>query len=593
VDCRWSAARLPSQAHGGEIPTWNQVASASMCAAWQSFAAGRKQAARAAACWRQQSSRRRTSWREWQAGHRADWHSSDTPPKDEQWCWQSLGVAGAFSAAGLLFAEGTLLAKADAVRQEVYVWGRSQSIPGGADGDVLWPQRAKWFDGHRPGWEKLSFGPNFGAALDRQGLIFVWGEGITEATFVGPLGVNVQGDARGHSFVDVQCSATKIFVLTRHGQTFFFEGVLDELRARSICEVPSQEPLSLDGRAVPGLPQPGWWGRLRCTGGVKQMSIGLEHGAFVTSKGDLYCVGSNQWGQCGVEPPRQKGPMGALEERGHIEVTTPVRVNFPETAGPIVSVAVGGRHTIATDASGKAFAFGDDRRIQLGLGDTRTGGSDERHSYGVLHQDAMGGKQVKADMKRIKVYRYYDPHMQSSPVETLAPVAYNRPPYPPPSFITCGEDFTIAVHRDSPDWYSDDQLTNVLLCCGENGEGQCGRSLQQQQQPWTQVRLPKRSRTLALACGQAHCLALLATGELFAWGANQQGQVGNGKRAVVTRPARVVLQSSTPSSEPPRESADGRIVAPAPVVVELPGKITSISCGFRNSAVICEVPQEE
>jgi len=504
--------------------------------------------------------------------------------------WLPVGLGAVLTTAGLVISEGVVLAKSPETRQEVYVWGRSQAIPGGSDTDVLWPKRVAWFGNHARGWTSIKFGPTFGAALDRQGCVFVWGEGHADAAPVGPVCVQLEGDAKSKKIVDVQCSATKIFLLTGCGETFFIEDVSGSLCDRSMSQQPKPEPLVLQGCAVPGLPQPGFVGRLTGRGGVTQMGIGLEHAAFVTSSGELYCVGGNEWGQCGQEPPRQKGPMGAMEERRRVEVTSPVRVRFPDSAGRIMSVAVGGRHTIATDDNNKSFSFGDDRRIQLGLGDTRSGGGDERHSYGVLHQDAMGGKKVKAEIKRNVTYRFYDPHMQFSPQECVSPVVYNRPPYPPPSLIACGEDFTVAVHRDSPDWYSEEQTTNVVVACGENGEGQCGRGLQAQQQAWTPVRLPKRSKTVAVACGAAHCLALNSKGDLFAWGANQQGQVGNGKRALVLRPGRVVQHMSTEASAKPTMDAEGRRVAPAPVIVELPGRIDTISCGFRNSAVICEVP---
>merc|ERR1712003_339330 len=101
--------------------------------------------------------------------------------------------------------------------------------------------------------------------------------------------------------------------------------------------------------------------------------------------------------------------------------------------------------------------------------------------------------------------------MQWTPIACVPPAVYNRPAYPQPSSITCGEDFTIAVHRDSPDWYSKEDETNQLLICGENGVGQCGRTLAQQQQAWLPARLPKRSRTVMVACGQAHSLAVLST----------------------------------------------------------------------------------
>lgn len=471
----------------------------------------------------------------------------------------------------------------------MYVWGRVNSIPGGANGDVLWPKRIAFFEQHEAGWQKISFGPSFGVALDKTGAVYVWGE--TMEDFVGPLALDVQGEASGHRFVDVQCSSNKIVARTARGHTFFLEG-LDEALAKSPAGA-KPSALTLQSRAVPGLPRPGAMSRLLGGGGIKHMSIGLEHAAFVTHKGEVYCVGGNEWGQCGVAPPRQKGLMGALEDRTRLEIELPSKVDFPEGAGPIESVSVGGRHTVAMEASGRTYAFGDDRRVQLGLGDTRTQGVDERNSYGVIQTDSIGGKVTKQAITRNVTYRYYDPHMQSSPVETIAPKVYNRPPYPLPSVIACGEDFTIALHRDSPDWYTKDKETNILACCGENGEGQCGRGLQEQQQAWTPVRMPKRSRTLLVAAGQAHCLALLTTGDLYTWGCSQQGQLGNGKRASKAKPIKIGLQ---PAGGPTVKnvSAPGEAAQYVTVVdyVPFPGQIVDLTCGFRNSAVICEVPTE-
>jgi len=215
--------------------------------------------------------------------------------------------------------------------------------------------------------------------------------------------------------------------------------------------------------------------------------------------------------------------------------------------------------------------------------------------------------------------------MQHVPTQQVPPAVYNRPEYPPPTYITCGEDFTIALHRDSPDWYSAEQETSVLMCCGENGEGQCGRSLQQQQNAWLPVRLPKRSKVLAAASGQSHSLALLSTGEVFAWGSNQQGQIGNGKRALVCRPLRVVCEKrekppeaetapQTPAeahTPPEAQSFSARAAEAASMLpwsrgmrgpmeepkrrpehpaVEMPGKVVAIACGFRNSCVVCDLP---
>lgn len=486
--------------------------------------------------------------------------------------WLAGAAGGVLGIAGLLTANRPVLAKEVDVRQEVWVWGRRNSIPGGAERDALRPLRVKWFENHKSAWKKLAFGPSFGAALDCDGKVFVWGVSEIETSegpeeiFVGPSALDVQGSARDQRIIDVQCSSQHIFVLTANGGTFVFEGVEESLRSPKSAP---QAPLKLVGQKMPGIPQPGLRSRIFGGGGVVQMSIGLEHAAFVTHRGELLCTGANKWGQCGEQPPKQKAKtMGAWEETVHVETVTPVRVTFPKNASRITSVSVGGHHTIAVDDLGQMFSFGDDRRIQLGLGDTRTVGSDERNAVGVLNRDHMGGKETKSDLKRRLVYKYYDPHMQAFPVELLPPPATNRPAYPPAQFVACGQDFTIAGHRDSPDWYAADKETSVLFFCGENGEGQSGRNRQQQQTPWQQVRLPKRARTVAVACGQGHSIAQLASGELWAWGMNQQGEVGNGSRASTCPPVKITLD------------LEGGV----------PRKVLSVACGFRNSGCICEAP---
>mmetsp|Transcript_31927 Transcript_31927/g.74747 ORF Transcript_31927/g.74747 Transcript_31927/m.74747 type:complete len:584 (+) Transcript_31927:90-1841(+) len=528
-----------------------------------------------------------------------DGHRQRHPEEAANWMPAlASGVVG-FTGLVLLF-QDSVAAKSPEMRQEVYVWGRREAIPGGANGDVLRPTKIEWFDEHPYGWEKIVLGPSFGAALDKKGRIFVWGEGrpmeAEDSVFIGPAEVSFQGGCNGQRVQDMQCSSTALYILTKGGRTYMVAGVPDLMT--SVAEAASENgsasssssgKLEMPSTEVPGIPRPGWFGG----GGVKQMAIGLEHAAFLTKDGEVYCVGGNSWGQCGVKPTKQKGPMGALEDREHMEVTVPTKVQFPEGAMQITRIAVGGRHTVCQDASGNLYSFGDDRRIQLGLGDTRSLGNDERHSYGVLHVGDLPAK-PKRSMARSAAYRYYQPHMQWTPTQVQAPLAYNRPAYPPASFLVCGEDFTVAVHRDSPDWYEKDQETNVVFCCGENGEGQCGRSYQQQQQVWLQARLPKRSRTTSVACGQGHCLALLASGQLFGWGTNMQGQLGSGSRAPACPPVPIYLKEPPP---PPQPAESLPVQQPEPRT-EDPGpepwpeyNVLSFSCGFRNTAVICEVPE--
>lgn len=485
----------------------------------------------------------------------------------------SLGAAGAFG--GLVFLDGPLYAKTREARHEVYFWGSRDSMPGGASNDVLRPRKVDWFDtgSKTGGWKKIAFGPCFGAALDEAGNLYVWGSFAQKSDtdsdarrFVGPLPARTAGEASRQHFLDVQCSENQIYTLTSNGQVYVFDDMASVLESSKS----ETESLGLPGKKVRGLPGPGLFKR----SGVTAMGIGPKHAAFVTHNGELYCFGSNKYGQCGVAPPvRKRDPRGAYVEPADVLQETPVKVDFPEEAGKIVSVSVGGKHTSAMDAAGKCFSFGDDTKIQLGLGDTRTGGYDERHAFGT-YAIAQTGSSVKADIQKAVSYRFYDQHMQSSPIQTLHPPAYNRPPYPNASFVSCGGEFSVAVHRDSPDWYSVEDETNVLFACGENREGQCGRNLQQQQQTWNTVRLPKRCRTMGLTCGSGHCLAMLKTGELYGWGSNSKGQVGIGGRHLTKfgAPQKIEVWGKADEGEP-----------------EIPkGKIRNISCGFQSSAAICD-----
>ena len=37
------------------------------------------------------------------------------------------------------------------------------------------------------------------------------------------------------------------------------------------------------------------------------MSVGASHASFVTDEGDVYCLGSNTCGECGIDPAKDAG----------------------------------------------------------------------------------------------------------------------------------------------------------------------------------------------------------------------------------------------------------------------------------------------
>ena len=80
-----------------------------------------------------------------------------------------------------------------------------------------------------------------------------------------------------------------------------------------------------------------------------------------------------------------------------------------------------------------------------------------------------------------------------------------------------GTDFSVALTK-----------SGAVFAWGGNRWGQLGDGTIQQRFAWTQVKLPTRSAIVAISAGDDHVLALSRSGQVFAWGRNDVGQVGAG-----------------------------------------------------------------
>jgi len=461
----------------------------------------------------------------------------------------------------------------------VCVWGQRDAIPVSdasgdrePDSDIRAPAEIRWFHMHaeRHGrlWEQITFGPSFGVARTDHGELFVWGSCRLGSSrkFVSPRLLPTDGTSPDCSIQDAQCSESAIWALTSSGEVLVWERVPEMMteacgsRAR-----PLRPPRILGGLSRP----------------VRQMSIGPTHASFTLDNGDLYCIGCNRNGECATDPSRS--PMAVVCQK----------VQFPAGVTPIVQARCGRSHTSAISSNGSNFAWGDDSKIQLGLGDTRSNFGDERPysgSRGFLNQlrsgEAMAPSPAmrgaadspsfsKAHSSASARYSEFEPHYQFKPSDMQSvPLEFERQvhgiSYPPADGVECGDDFTILIIRDSPDWFAPEEETNRLFCCGDNSKGQCGRSMQAHQQTFAATRTPRNSRTESLACGSSHCLAVLkrlAAGsekpELWSWGSNERGQAGVAQQKGVVCPA-------------------ARIKLPDRGL-----RIEAACCGFSNSAVIC------
>jgi alpha-tubulin suppressor-like RCC1 family protein len=160
-------------------------------------------------------------------------------------------------------------------------------------------------------------------------------------------------------------------------------------------------------------------------------------------------------------------------------VATPVRIT---ALGSIVAVSAGADHILALDSGGRVWAWGDNDYGQLGNGT-------------------------------------FDPSSVPFPVPALSGVVA----------ISAGNRFSMAIRGDGTLW-----------SWGENYQGQLGIGV-----PWVYfssvpVQTVAVTNVTAIDAGGRHALALMADGSVWAWGANEHGQVGVARASFAEfTPARV------------------------------------------------------
>ena len=205
-------------------------------------------------------------------------------------------------------------------------------------------------------------------------------------------------------------------------------------------------------------------------GTVTQAAGGGIHSLAVTSTGQLYAFGYNFNGELGNTTNNQTNQPNP----------TPTLVTLPGATGPVIQAAAGGFHSLGVTSTGQLYAFGD-------------------NSYGQL------GTTIK------DIYG-------KNPTPTLVTLPGEEGPV---TQVAAGAEFSLAVTS-----------SGQLYAFGENDYGQLGNAnnsqpLEAHPTP-TLVTLPgEEGPVTQVAAGHDHSLALTSTGQLYAFGENRFGQLGN------------------------------------------------------------------
>jgi alpha-tubulin suppressor-like RCC1 family protein len=285
-------------------------------------------------------------------------------------------------------------------------------------------------------------------------------------------------------------------------------------------------------------------------GRVAALATGSTHSLVLTSTGELYTFGENQFGQLG------RAANSGTENANRV----PERVSLPGASGQAVQIAAGVEQSLALTSTGQLYAFGGNRYGELG--NAANAGSQIPNptptpvvlpgASGQVVQIAAGVEQSLALTSTGQLYAFggnrYGELGRAANAGTPAP---NPTPAPVSLPVAAGPVRSIAAGG-----FHSLALTvsGLIYAFGRNTDGQLGNAAgtggEQANSAPLAVTLPgANGPAIGLAAGAAHSLAITASGELYSFGSNLDGQLGraasSGTANANPTPARVALPAGT------------------------------------------------
>jgi alpha-tubulin suppressor-like RCC1 family protein len=260
---------------------------------------------------------------------------------------------------------------------------------------------------------------------------------------------------------------------------------------------------------------------------IVELAAGDGASLALTADGVLYSFGENRYGELGR----------ALDSGSEPAEPLPTRVAIARSGERLVQVAAGGAHSLALSASGQLYAFGLNAAGQLGSttdnGTENANPAPERVTLpgtsAPVSQIAAGGAHSLALTSTGQLYAFGSNRFgQLGSQANSGSEAANPSPLPvslpgavgPVTQIAAGSAHSLALTE-----------TGQLYAFGSNQFGQLGSQANSGSELANAtprpVSLPGASGPVTeIAAGAFHSLALTSTGQLYAFGRNSAGQLG-------------------------------------------------------------------
>ena len=354
-----------------------------------------------------------------------------------------------------------------------------------------------------------------------------------------------------------------------------------------------------------------------------QVAAGAAHSLVLASDGQAFAFGSNASGQLGDGSTTQRNSAvavlmpagmtfttlaagaqhslaigsnatvyawganesGQLGDGSTTQRTAPVAVGLPAGITP-AALAAGLQHSLALGSDGQLYGWGANLYGQLGDGSTTQRNSPVAVSLatGVSAVAVAAGDQHSLAIgSDDKLYAWgYNNRGQlgdGTTTRRTAPVVVNLPAGVTPRALAAGSLHSLALGSDGQ-----------VYAWGRNANGQLGDGSTTQRTSPVALSLPAGVTALAIEAGASHSLALGSDGKLYSWGLNDAGQLGNGStaqrlspNAVPTYDSQTVLESST------NPSAVGQLVI---LSVEVVGNAPTGTVQFKDGSTNLGGPVE-
>lgn len=258
-------------------------------------------------------------------------------------------------------------------------------------------------------------------------------------------------------------------------------------------------------------------------GAAEQVVAGTRHACARSAGGQLACWGHNGHGQVG------DGTTGQATVARLVD------------GGPWVDVDAGGSHTCAVDVAGGGFCWGEgggQQQNRLGIGST-SGATvptplvmPEGRSVAAV---AAGGEWHSAAIDpegRVYVWGWGRAGQlgDTGTSATVVPVEMPLPAGMVATQISAGADHTCIV----------DQHGDVF-CWGRGTDGQLGGGVAADSPQLVHVRVPDGVAAATLDVGDDHACIVDVAGDVWCWGAGDDGRLGTGTSTSESVPVLVDL----------------------------------------------------